>query len=398
MLIAIFAALVFAYSLIARPVERFATAPIVFTCVGFALAMLVPEFRADDYNLEQFLWVAEAGLVLLLFSGAARTNLDLLRQIQRFPARLLGPGLLLTIFLGAGVALVFLPQLSFWEACILGAILAPTDAGLGQVIVQSPLVPEEVREALDVEAGLNDGLSVPFLLFFMAMLQISGESGLARLDIFIVHQLGFGALIGGAVGFGGGWLLQQASRLGGITDVFVPRAVVALPVLCFVIADAVDGSMFIAAFVAGLAVRAGFPAAGGHAVDFAEQWGELFNLAVFFLFGILLHKAVGRVEPEFVVYALLSLTLVRMLPVAIALWGSGVDRNTVLFIGWFGPRGLASIVLGLVFLDREINTPGEAIINGAVVVTVLLSVLLHGFSARPGIAWYAGQKARGMGD
>jgi NhaP-type Na+/H+ or K+/H+ antiporter len=228
----------------------------------------------------------------------------------------------------------------------------------------------------------------------MAMLAIAGESDPARLDIFIVHQLGFGAAVGGAIGFVGGWLLQQAGRRGGITAIFLPRAVVALPVLCFVLADAVAGSMFIAAFVAGLAVRARFPAASNHAVEFAQQWGELFNLAIFFLFGILLQTAVGRVEPEYIVYGFLSLTLIRMLPVAIALLGSGVDRKTVLFVGWFGPRGLASIVLLLVFLEQDFHTPGEAIINGAVVVTVLLSIVMHGLSARPGIAWYAARDAR----
>jgi len=388
-ILTVFALLVFVYSLVSSPVERIATAPIVFTLAGYLTPGLFSEFRSVEYRLENFLWVAEAGLVLLLFSDASRTDLRLLRQIRNLPVRLLGPGLLLTIVLGALLALFVFNQLSFWEACILAAILAPTDAGLGQVIVQSPKIPEPVREALNVEAGLNDGLSVPFLLFFMAMMQVAGESGETRLEIFIGQQLGIGALVGGAIGLAGGWLLQLASRTGSIGKIYVQRAVVALPVLCFIAAEHFEASMFIAAFVAGLTVRATFGTAGKHAVDFAEQWGQLFNLAIFFLFGILLDRAITQLEPGYFLYGLLSLTVVRMLPVALALRGSGLDRNTVLFMGWFGPRGLASIVLGLVFVQREINSPGETTIHGAVIATVLLSILLHGFSARPGIEWYA---------
>lgn len=238
--LAVFAVLVFAYGLVSKPVERFITAPIVFTIAGFVSPWLFPEFRSSDYHLNNFLWVAEAGLVLLLFSDAAHTDLSLLRKIRTLPARLLGPGLLLTIILGALVALVVLDQLSFWEACVLAAILAPTDAGLGQVIVQSPKVPQRIREAINVEAGLNDGLAVPFLLFFMAMLQVTGESGEARFMLFIGEQLGLGVLVGGVIGLAGGWLLQQASQRDGITDVFVPRAVVALPVLCFIASEALE--------------------------------------------------------------------------------------------------------------------------------------------------------------
>lgn len=385
----LFAVITFGYSLVSGWVERFATAPVVFTVAGVLVPLLMPEFIAAEFRLANFLWVAEAGLVLLLFTDATRTDLGLLNRIRALPTRLLGPGLLMTIALGAGLAALIFPGLSFWEACIVGTILAPTDAGLGQVVVESPRVPAQVREALSVEAGLNDGLSVPFLLFFIAMLEAEGGQVEASLSRLVGQQLGLGTLLGLGIGLTGGWLLQRASRAGGLTEAFAPRGLVALPVLCLLLADAVHASMFIAAFVAGLAAQRMFREAGKHAVEFSEQSGQVLNLAVFFLFGLTVGRSLGSLAPIYVVYGVLSLTVVRMLPVAVALIGARLQRATVLFIGWFGPRGLASIVLGLLVVERELGTAGDTTIRGIVLVTVLMSILLHGLSAQPGIAWYA---------
>ncbi len=326
---------------------------------------------------------------MLLFRDASRTELNVLRGIRNLPARLLSAGMLLTIFLGAVAARLVFPHLSIWEAGILSAILAPTDAGLGQIIVNSPRAPMRIREALNVEAGLNDGLSVPFMLFFVAIAAAKIEGGAASLMQFIVEQLGFGALIGLAIGLAGGWLLGLAHRRRWMAELFEQIGVVALPLLCLVASEMVDASMFIAAFVAGLAVQIGFKDAGKHSGEFAEDWGQLLNLGVFFLFGM----AAVRDWPQFGMaawlYALLSLTLVRMLPVAIALIGTRLSPASVAFMGWFGPRGLASIVLGLVYLEQEMHFPGEPTIRSAVMVTVLLSIFAHGLSAMPGIALYA---------
>jgi len=297
--------------------------------------------------------------------------------------------MLLTIILGAAAGRLVFPHLSIWEAGILSAILAPTDAGLGQIIVNSPRVPMRIRQALNVEAGLNDGLSVPFLLFFIAIAAAKIEGGPASLMQFIVEQLGFGALVGLAIGLVGGWLLGLARRNEWIADSFQQVGAVALPLLCLVVSEMVDASMFIAAFVAGLTVQLGFKDAGKHGVEFAEECGQMFNLAVFFLFGM----AAVRDWPQFSMaswfYALLSLTLVRMLPVAIALIGTRLSPANVVFIGWFGPRGLASIVLGLVYLKQEMHFPGEPTIRFAVMATVLLSIFAHGLSAKPGISLYS---------
>jgi len=387
MLLAHFIGLLFALSLISARLEKTVlTAPILFTLAGI---LLWPAIGAAGLHLDSagLLHLAEIGLVLLLFTDASRTDLEVLGDIRALPARLLSVGMLLTILLGALAAKLILPQLSFWEAGILSAILAPTDAGLGQVIVNSPLVPMRVRQALNVEAGLNDGLSVPFLLFFIAM-AVAGE-GEASLARYIWEQLGLGVVAGLGIGLLGGWLIATAHRAGWIAESFLQLAVVALPVFCLLVSPPLGASMFIAAFVAGLAVQVSFKQAGKHSVEFTEEWGQVLNLAVFFLFGLLIRRDFGSLGVAPFAYAVASLTVVRMLPVAVSLAGAGLDRRTVAFMGWFGPRGLASIVLGLVYLEEEAKLPGEAATRAAVMATVLLSVFAHGLTALPGMRWLA---------
>ena len=193
--------------------------------------------------------------------------------------------MLSTLLLGALAALALFPTFSLWEAGILAAILAPTDAGLGQVVVSSEKVPMRIRQALNVEAGLNDGLSVPFLLFFLALARADGQGGRAYLWTFVVEQLGYGTAIGVGIGLAGGRLLGRASRRGIVLSAFRQIALVTLPVLCAVASEATGASMFIAAFVCGLAVQVGFEKAGQESVEFAEQWGQLFNLFVFYSSG-----------------------------------------------------------------------------------------------------------------
>jgi NhaP-type Na+/H+ or K+/H+ antiporter len=388
--LALFVSLLFLYSLISRRSERtIITAPIVFTTAGMLMSPALQGIPGTEVNSKIFLGIAEVGLVMLLFTDASRTDLTVLRSIRNLPARLLSTGLLLTIVLGAVVARLVFPQLSLWEAGILGAILAPTDAGLGQIIVNSPRVPMRIRQALNVEAGLNDGLSVPFLLFFLALAAAGTIEGHAtHLPRYILEQLGMGALIGAAIGLVGGWLLDRARRKEWIAESFQQIGVVALPLLCLMLSELLGASMFIAAFVAGLAVQIGFKEAGKHSVEFAEEWGQLLNLAVFFLFGLVVVRHWHEFSWPAWMYAVLSLTVVRMAPVAIALIGTRLSGATVIFMGWFGPRGLASIVLGLVYLEQEMHLPGESTIQSAVIVTVVLSIFAHGISAMPGLSLY----------
>jgi NhaP-type Na+/H+ or K+/H+ antiporter len=229
---------------------------------------------------------------------------------------------------------------------------------------------------------------VPFLLFFIALAGSRAEAHPVSLTRFIVEQLGYGTLVGLAIGLAGGWLLGLAHRRRWMAHSWQQLGVVALPLLCALVSHAVDASLFIAAFVAGLAVQVGFREAATHSVEFTEEWGQLLNLTVFFLFGLRIAGAWGGLEARHALYAILSLTVVRMVPVALALKGTRLSRASVLFMGWFGPRGLASIVLGLVYLEELSHPAGEPTIRLAVMATVLLSILAHGLSAMPGIELY----------
>jgi sodium/hydrogen antiporter len=386
----IFVALVLLYSLVSGRLEKSViTAPIVFTIAGILMSTVPFGFQSLKIGLDVFLKMAELGLVLLLFTDASQTQREELKNFRNLPTRLLGIGMLLTIILGILCALIIFPGLSFWEAGILASILAPTDAGLGQIIVNSPRVPKQIRQALNVEAGLNDGLSVPFMLFFRALGGDSGESQRASLIHFMIEQLGYGTLVGVGIGLIGGLLLGFVHRRHWITKAWQPLGLVALPVLCMLVSEIVGASMFIAAFVAGLAVQVGFKEAGNHSVEFTEGWGQLLNLSIFFLFGMVVGRDWNLFTWGFLLYAILSLTVVRMLPVAISLIGTRLNRATVLFIGWFGPRGLASIVLGLVGLEQGLHQSGESTVKLAVIVTVFISIFAHGLSAMPGIEFYA---------
>lgn len=244
-LIVTFILLVFLYILISGRLERtVVTTPIIFTTAGIVMLLFLPEMPDKLGNLEAFLKLAEIGLVLLLFTDASCTDPTVLKNIRNLPPRLLNSGMLLTIVLGTlGASFVFL-GLSIWEAGILTAILAPTDAGLGQVIVNSPHVPMKIRQALNVEAGLNDGLSVPFMLFFIALASTAaGEGHGAHLSQFIFEQLGYGVLIGAWIGLVGGWFMELAHRKKWVVSSWRQSAVVMLQLLCAMVSETVGARM-----------------------------------------------------------------------------------------------------------------------------------------------------------
>src|SRR5215472_16381240 len=255
-LVALFIALIFFYSLVSARLDgTVVTAPMVFTTAGMGTFLLLSNVPAWEGGREFFLRVAEVGLVLLLFTDASRTDLRVLNSIRTLSARLLTTGMLLTMLLGALAAVGLFRHLSIWEAAILGVILAPTDAGLGQIIVTSPRVPSRIRQALNVEAGLNDGLAVPFLLFFIALAGTGAVTAHARLSRLVLEQLGYGLVVGFSVGLIGGMLLGLARRRRLMADAFLQLGVVALPLLCALASEAAAASMFIAAFVAGVRPR-----------------------------------------------------------------------------------------------------------------------------------------------
>jgi sodium/hydrogen antiporter len=395
--LAILAIVVFAFGLVSRRLEgTVLTPPIVFVAAGFVFGPAVlglVEFGLDTHTV---LLVSEIALSLVLFADAASINLSVLRQNEGLPLRLLGIGMPLTIALGTASAALLLTDLTFWEAAIVGTVLAPTDAALGQAVVSNQRVPIRVRQALNVEAGLNDGLSVPFLALFLTLAVAEEELQPASYWIrFALEQVGLGILVGVGVGLVGGWLVSWASKREWMTGSFRRLALLALALIAWALADQIGGNGFIAAFVGGLAVRPTVESVGEQLIRFTEAEGQLLNLSVFFIFGVLV---IGLFQPlswEVAVYALLSLTVIRMLPVALSLLGTHLRGVSVLFMGWFGPRGLASIVLGLVVVTEASLLDGRDEIGVVVALTVLLSVLLHGVTAAPLSAVYV-RRVEGM--
>ena len=396
--LAVLAAVVFAFGLVSRRLEgTVLTAPIVFVVGGAVLGSAglgLVELGLDDHAV---LLLGEIALALVLFTDAARINLSALRQNQGLPLRLLGIGMPLTIALGTVVAALLLTDLTFWEAAIVGTVLAPTDAALGQAVVSNTHVPDRVRQALNVEAGLNDGLSVPFLALFLTLAVAKEELQPASYWInFALEQIGLGAIVGIGVGLEGGWFVRWASRKGWMTDSFQRLALLALALIAWALADQIGGNGFIAAFVGGLVVGPTVARVGEQLIRFTEAEGQLLNLSVFFIFGVLV---IGLIQPsswEAALYVLLSLTVIRMLPVALSLAGTHLRSVSVLFMGWFGPRGLASIVLGLIVVAKAPMLGGRDQIEAVVALTVLLSVLLHGVTAGPLSAAYA-RRVQDMG-
>ena len=396
----VLAVVVFAFGLVSRRLEgTVLTAPLVFVSAGVILGpagLGLAEFALDEHAV---LLLSEIALAIVLFTDAARTNFSALRQNEALPLRLLGLGMPLTIALGTAIAALVLTDLTFWEAAIVGTVLAPTDAALGQPVVSNPHVPVRVRQALNVEAGLNDGLSVPFLALFLTLAEAEEEHLSASVWVrFALEQVGFGVLVGIGVGLLGGWLVSRASRAGWINESFQRLALLSLALIAWALADSVGGNGFIAAFVGGLAVGPTVKRVGERLVRSTEAEGQLLSLSVFFIFGVLVAGLLRSLDWTIVLYALLSLTVIRMLPVGLSLLGTGLRGVSVLFAGWFGPRGLASIVLGVVVLEEAPLLAGRDEIGLVVTLTVILSVLLHGVTAAPLSAAYARRVERMAAD
>ena len=393
----VLAVVVFVFGLVSRRLEgTVLTAPIVFVVAGAFLGPAVlglVEFGLDETTV---LLVGEIALAIVLFTDAARINFSALRQYQGMPLRLLGIGMPLTIALGTATAALLLTDLTFWEAAIVGTVLAPTDAALGQAVVSNQRVPVRVRQALNVEAGLNDGLSVPFLTLFLTLAVAEEELQPASFWIrFALEQVGLGVLVGVGVGLTGGWLVRWASRREWMTESFQRLSLLVLAIFAWALADQIGGNGFIAAFVGGLAAGPTVERVGERLIRFTEAEGQLLNLSVFFIFGVLVITVIQPLTWEVILYVVLSLTVIRMLPVALSLIGTHLGGVSVLFMGWFGPRGLASIVLGLIVVEEAPLLAGRDEMVLVVALTVLLSVLLHGVTAAPLSAVYA-RRVEGM--
>jgi NhaP-type Na+/H+ or K+/H+ antiporter len=380
--LAIIAGLVFAWGTLSARLERFdMTAPIVFTVAGLLLTHgpLTPLGVTPGSEVVKVL--AEATLALVLFSDASRVGLHQLRADLGLCLRLLGIGLPLAIGLGTLLAFILPGVSDIWLALLVGAALAPTDAALGAGMMVNPAVPARIRRLINVESGLNDGIATPFVLVAIAG-AATAEHAASIGPGAAVAELAIGLLIGIAVGGGGGWLVKVASRRGWVAEGFAGPAVLGLALCSYATSVALHGNGFIAAFTGGLA----FAAAGRQAarlVPFVEETGTMLSLLVWLMFGVVaVVPALTGLTWQTVLYAVLSLTVIRMLPVAVALAGARLGWLTVLFVGWFGPRGLASVVFGLLALEDLAGPAADPAVT-VIAFTVLLSVVAHGLSADP---------------
>jgi sodium/hydrogen antiporter len=402
--LAVFGVLVVLYGVVSRRLEgSVVTGPMVFAAAGLAVGALggsigveVGEASAGRHLdvVATARHVAEISLVLLLFTDAARIDTRVLRGSRSLPRRLLGIGLPLTIVLGSLVALGLLSgELEVWEACLVGAILAPTDAALGAVVVSSPKLPVRLRQALNVEAGLNDGLAVPFFTVFAVLAAEAALGETSFLEVAL-EKIGYGLLVGVGIGAAGGRLLRQASARRWPLPEFERLSVLVLAVLAWWAAEEIGGSGLIAAFVGGLAFGVARRARAEDVLELADELGRLLSLLVFYGLGVVAVDVISEASSNAVVYALLSLTALRMLPVAVALRGTDLDRRTVAYLGWFGPRGLASIVLALILLVEYPEVAGGVDVFAIVALTVLVSIFAHGATAAPLTERYAAGRNR----
>lgn len=366
------------------------TPPIIFVALGLALGPAALGLLEVDMGEGGIHVLAELTLVFILFGDSARIDLRALRRELGLPIRLLGVGMPLTIGLGMVLAKLLFEELSWFEAGVLGAVLAPTDAALGQAVVSSEAVPLRIRQALNVESGLNDGIALPLVMVLAALGSAPGAGERSGLDwaLFATLQVTLGPLVGVAVGWLGGKLVASADERGWMDGNFERLSGLAMALFTFGLAESVGGNGFIAAFVAGLTLGNTQRDRCEWIYEFLEAEGQLLMVLVFLFFGASLAPvAVAGADWSVLGYALLSLTVVRMLPVAVSLMGSKLRPISVAFLGWFGPRGLATVLFAILVIDEASLPHGEEIFVVAL-LTALLSVVAHGLTSAPGAAGY----------
>ncbi|NNC73340.1 MAG: sodium:proton exchanger [Sphingomonadaceae bacterium] len=369
-------------------------APLAFALAGLGFGSAGLVMFSVDPQSETLLLFAEITLALVLFGDASRLSFGKVVKMNRLAQRILLIGLPLSILFGALAAIGLFPGLAWVEAALLAAMLAPTDAALGAAVVENEAVPVRIRRTIITESGLNDGLAVPAVLLFAALSGYAEHGANGDWQFwagFAAQQIGFGAIAGLAVGAAGGIAIRTASRAGWLDMRFETLACLGVAGCAFVFANAIGGNAFVSAFVAGLSFAAMCEDRTGIVAEFVEEEGRFLSLTLFFLFGCALAPvALADFQWIYLFYALLSLTVIRLAAVAISLFGTGVSWPTLLYLGWFGPRGLATIVFVLLVFGEGVTSEP---IRTTAYLTVMLSILLHGISAAPLAARYAHSKA-----
>lgn len=392
--LAILALFIFVYSMVAGRIERSAVSgPMVFVVAGFLMGPFGFGWLKGDATSDDLRTLADLTLALILFIDAANADMSILKRQFRIPSRMLLLGLPGVIALGFGLAVLMFDGLSLYEAAILATMLAATDAALGKAVITNKAVPAQIREGLNIESGLNDGICVPIVLFFIA-LTVGGEHGGSSTSAIalVAQELGIGMAVGMGLAFVGTLLLRWCIKQGWVTEIWLQVTVVGLAVASFAIAQTLHGSGYIAAFTGGLVFGIMAKDATHKLVLAAEGTGETLALVTWMLFGaMVIGPAFQMFSWEVVVYAVLSLTVIRVVPIFLSLTGVGESVPSRLFLGWFGPRGLASIVFAIIVINAEV--PGAELLATVVICTVLLSLVAHGVTAHPLARWLAGKES-----
>jgi len=374
------------------------TGPMLFAGLGLVVGSVGADLIPFQITSSTIQMLAEITLILVLFSDAATIDFRQLRRDHNLPVRMLLIGMPLTIALTGLTAFVLLGEFEIWEAVLLGAILAPTDAALGQAVITNRLVPARIRQALNVESGLNDGIALPFVLIFAALASTATSTGAS--DGFLrdaLIQLAVAPVAGIFVGYSGARLVSFCYRHGWMSETAEGIIALVLAFGAFQLAEALHGNGFISAFVGGLAFGNTLGKKCKFLFEFAESEGQLLILATFMVFGaIMIPVGLANVSASTMIFAILALTVLRMAPVAVSLLGKGMNTVTSGFLGWFGPRGLASILFALLIIE-ESDVPHKEQILAATIITVTLSILLHGVSAASAARRY-GAYAQAMGE
>ncbi len=389
-LVAVIAVAIAGYALVSKRLSTtIITAPIFFAGIGLLIGPVLGLLETEA-NAEVPTLLLEAALVMVLFADASSLDVRRWTREAGLAGRLLGLGLPLTMLAGAVIALALVPGMELWQAALVGVILAPTDAALGQAVVSNVRVPAVIRNALNVESGLNDGLALPFVTIFITVgLVASGADTELKAAQTLALALVGSTVIGAAAGIAGGWLLRRSAELGLGRLRWQPIALVALAVATYLVADEVGASGFLAVWVAGLAAGTVLRLGGmEEAFELSEELADVLGAVGFLLLGAgLIVPVIQRATPEMLVYAVLSLTVVRMLPVALVMLRTGFAPASMLYVGWFGPRGLASIVFATVVVEEAV--PGATALIDVVLLTVAISMVVHGVTAAWGAARYA---------
>ena len=384
------AVLVLGYALISQRVERNYLAPaLIFLILGITLGPFGFHLLDAGPRTEGYTVLAQLALTMILFVQAAKISPDRIGAQRVLSIRLLVIGFPLTLLLGALTAVLVLPVLPWWEAVCLAAIVAPTEVALIDALLEDRRIPEPLRHAMSVETGLYDGLALAALLLALAFASQRTDPSAGHWAWFIFSTEILSLLIGVLVGGLGGLLVKWSRRRSWISDTWAQLAMLALAFICFQLGEWTHASGFVAAFTGGLAFSFASrrKAAEEMPTQVPDAAAQLLELMVFAMFGAFAVVDGWRhADWRVVLFAVLALLAVRIVAVLVALIGTGLPTPQRLFVGWFGPRGIGTVVLGLLVIDRG-EIENADLIAIVVVVTVTLSLILHSLTARPGIRW-----------